>query len=221
MKELLYLKDEQIKEFIEKLFLTYRDTFSDSKSVLNKYSLDHKKYILFIGTIEPRKNLDGLLSAFSQYCKRCEDINLAIIGMIGWKYHDRFNELESTVSKRIKMLGYIDESEKSIILSNSLIFIYPSFYEGFGIPILEAMISKVPVITSNISSMPEVIGDSGLLIEPTKIDTITDAMIKLTDNKELREDLVNRAYRRIDLFSSEHACQQYVELYNRMIRENI
>ena len=119
------------------------------------------------------------------------------------------------------MLGYVDESEKSIILSNSLIFIYPSFYEGFGIPILEAMISKVPVITSNISSMPEVIGDSGLLIEPTKIDTITDAMIKLTDNKELREDLVNRAYRRIDLFSSEHACQQYVELYNRTIRENI
>lgn len=69
--------------------------------------------------------------------------------------------------------------------------------------------------------MPEVIGDSGLLIEPTKIDTITDAMIKLTDNKELREDLVNRAYRRIDLFSSEYACQQYVELYNRTIRENI
>ena len=135
--------------------------------------------------------------------------------------NDRFNELESTVSKRIKMLGYVDESEKSIILSNSLIFIYPSFYEGFGIPILEAMISKVPVITSNISSMPEVIGDSGLLIEPTKIETITDAMIKLTDNKVLREDLVNRAYTRIDLFSSEHACQQYVELYNRTIRENI
>ena len=221
LKRFPHTKESKIEQIYVGIDSNINTENMKSNKVLNKYSLDHKKYILFIGTIEPRKNLDGLLSAFSQYCKRCEDINLAIIGMIGWKYNDRFYELEPSVSERIKMLGYVDESEKSIILSNSLIFIYPSFYEGFGIPILEAMISKVPVITSNISSMPEVIGDSGLLIEPTKIDTITDAMIKLTDNKELREDLVNRAYRRIDLFSSEHACHQYVELYNRTIRENI
>ncbi len=191
----------------------------DVNDVLSKNSLEHKKYILFIGTIEPRKNLAGLLSAFSKYCMHNDNINLAIIGMIGWKYDNHFKDLDSSVLKRIKMLGYVSEVEKSIILSNSLIFIYPSFYEGFGIPILEAMINRVPVITSNISSMPEVIGDTGILIEPTKEESITDAMIKLTNNSELRKDLISRAEKRSKLFSGENACKQYIDLYNRIINE--
>jgi glycosyltransferase involved in cell wall biosynthesis len=148
-----------------------------------------------------------------------DNINLAIIGMIGWKYDNHFKDLDSSVLQRIKMLGYVSEVEKSIILSNSLIFIYPSFYEGFGIPILEAMINRVPVITSNISSMPEVIGDTGILIEPTKEESMTDAMIKLTNNSELRKDLISRAEKRSKLFSGENACKQYIDLYNRIINE--
>ena len=191
----------------------------NTNEILKKYSLSTEKYILFIGTIEPRKNLDGLLSAFSHYCNKNNDVNLAIIGMIGWKYNNIFKNLNPLVSKRIKMLGYVSELEKTIILSNSLIFIYPSFYEGFGIPILEAMINEVPVITSNISSMPEVIGDCGILIEPKNIESIADAMIKLTMDRELRQDLIIRAKKRAKLFSDDTISQQYIDLYNRAIKE--
>ncbi len=187
--------------------------------VLSKYSLNSKKYILFIGTIEPRKNVNGLLTAFSDYCKKNKNINLAIIGMIGWKYTNSMKTIDADIHSRINMLGYVSEEEKSIILSNALIFIYPSFYEGFGIPILEAMLEEVPVITSNISSMPEVIGNCGILIDPTSSKNIEKAMIDLTDDAQLRTKLSMKAKERSKLFKGDTSADKYASLYGSIIKK--
>ncbi len=152
-------------------------------------------YFLFIGTISKRKNLFNLLRAFDKFKTSSENnTKLLIIGSIMWDSKE-LDELLKTLKYKNEVIfaGRATDDELVNIISSSLSMVYPSFFEGFGIPILEGMYSEVPVITSNVTSMPEVGGSAVLYVEPNSVDSITNALLKIQNKPELRHELVEKA----------------------------
>lgn len=176
-------------------------------------------FFLFLGTLEPRKNLTKLLDAFLNVSDSIPH-SLVISGAKGWKTEELFNKLKtSDAEDRIQMTGFVDKDDIPALLSLAEGFIYPSLYEGFGLPILEAMACGTPVITSNISSMPEVAGDAALLVDPRSTDSISSAIITLANDKEKRELMCQKGLKRAGEFSWEETARKTLEVYNKTISE--
>lgn len=165
-----------------------------------KYQLP-EKYILYLGTLEPRKNLEALLTAFSKTKARDGGFKLVIAGSKGWKYKKILEEIKKTDG--VKYIGYVDDEDKDGLYKNSKLFVYPSLYEGFGLPVLEAMSSGVAVITSNRSSLVEVGGNAVHYINPLNISDMIIAIDEVLENSELNQELVNRGYERVEKFNTE------------------
>lgn len=159
------------------------------KSALRRLSIS-QPFVLSVGTIEPRKNFLGVIRSFEQIADRYTDLLLVIAGKPGWHYDSIFAAISASRHKnRIIHLGFVAEPDKVALLAACELLVYPSFYEGFGLPILEAMAAGAPVITSNISSLPEVAGDAAALVDPHSIEEITTAIQTLLTNKLKRADL--------------------------------
>ena len=157
--------------------------------------LINKDYFLFVGTLEPRKNLSRLLIAYSKLsvCVR-EQANLVIVGGKGWGKVDVYRMLEELdLAKYVVILGYVDDSNLLKLYKNAKFLAMPSLYEGFGLPILEAMVHGIPVLTSNNSSMPEVAGNAGLFVDAKDVDSIKSSLEILITNKSVREKLAKNA----------------------------
>lgn len=193
---------------------TKRDPI-ETQGTLQKYSLSHKKYLLSIGTLEPRKNYENIISAFlalpdsiaSQY-------ELIIIGAKGWKYENIFKLLNNTNSTHhIKLLGYLPQREMIDLLSSAKIFLYPSLYEGFGLPILESMSCSTPVITSNIGAMQEVAGNCAELVNPYDIEEIRDSITHILNSKEHCDNLIQLGKKRSSQFSWASTAKQTIDIY--------
>lgn len=177
----------------------------DNKDILmfvrKKYNLPDK-YLLFIGNLNPRKNLSRLYKAYKEVKEKLNiPHKLVIAGKHGWKYKKLLKYLKK--DENVIFTGYIDEIDKAALYTMADMFIFPSLYEGFGIPILEAQQCGTPVITSNISAMPEVGGDGALYIDPYSIKDISNALEKLVVDVELREKLVDYGYKNAKRFSWE------------------
>jgi len=172
-------------------------------------------YILFVGTIEPRKNIQGLIRAFNLLKKgRGIGHKLIIAGMKGWMYEDIFREYESSEFKDdIIFKGYVGDKELAGLYKNASVFVYPSFYEGFGFPILEAFGYGVPVVTSRTSSCGEIAGDGALLISPENYEEISEAISKIINDEELRNNLAQRGFVRAKGFSWENTAREFVKLF--------
>ena len=184
-------------------------------STCYKYNIkSQKKYILFIGTLEPRKNISTILKAFNSFQKEILNYQLVIVGGKGWYYDDLFQLANSLNSQDIVFTGYIDETEKSIFLAGADFFVYPSLYEGFGVPILEALSFSLPTITSNLSSMPEVAGDAALLINPNSEEEMLAAFLKFATDKELRDIIVSKCKPQVEKFSWRKMTQETINIYN-------
>ena len=186
------------------------------REVKEKYNLP-EKFILYLGTIEPRKNISGLISAFEKIADKPEmqDYQLVIVGAGGWKNSEVYRAVKNSKYKnRIKLIGYLENSEKIYYYNLCTIFCYPSFYEGFGLPVLEAMACGAPVITSNLSSLPEVAGDSALLIDPADENSISRAIITLASDEKLRELYSSRGVERAKLFSWKKSAAEYLVIFN-------
>jgi len=170
-----------------------------------KYAVEGK-YILFVGTLQPRKNITRLIEAFS---KLDSDVRLVIIGKKGWQYEEileaprKFN-----VENRVIFLHEISDNELPSFYKHAEIFVLPSLYEGFGLPVIEAMRYDCPVITSNVSSLPEAGGDAALYIDPENVDDIKEKMEKLLKDDKLKEDLVKKGREHIKKFSWEKAAKE-------------
>lgn len=189
-----------------------------SKTNLGKKLLLPKKYILSLGTIEPRKNLSRLIEAFDKLNLR--EYKLIIAGAKGWKYKKIFEKLDSLKRRRdIIFTGYIDDKDLPQLYNNASVFVFPSLYEGFGLPVLEAMSCGCPVITSNTSSLPEVTCKASILINPYDIKEITRAIKKvLTDNK-LRSKLIKEGLKQSKKFSWKKCAKETLEVYKEVFNE--
>lgn len=150
----------------------------------NKTLLLPEKFILAVGTLEPRKNLPSLIKAFENLITKYSDLHLCIAGGVGWKTAGIKKTIPENLTSRVHFLGYVDYSQLPELYSRATIFAYPSLYEGFGIPPLEAMACGTPVLTSNISSLPEVVGDAAYLVNPTNISEIEAGIEELLKNPE-------------------------------------
>jgi len=175
-------------------------------------------YFLFVGTLEPRKNLINLLKAYAGLPREYKErVNFVIAGGEGWgrNMHQVITGLE--LSKYVKLVGYVDENILATLYSNARFLALPSFYEGFGLPLVEAMEYGIPVLTSNTSSMPEVVGDAGLLVDPSDIDSISDGLKKLIGDKELRKRLAARAKYRASKFDWDTSSVKIIETFKSAI----
>jgi glycosyltransferase involved in cell wall biosynthesis len=171
-------------------------TAEEKKLIREKYRL-HDDYILCLCTLEPRKNILSLVKAFdsskSHGVLRGSDCQLVIAGSKGWLYEDIFHAVKGLASRKdIIFTGLVDEADKPAVYAMSRIFVYPSFYEGFGFPPLEAMIQGVPVITSAISSIPETVQDATLLINPSNPNELLSALEKVLTDEPLRQRLIRK-----------------------------
>ena len=180
---------------------------------------DDQPYILFVGTFEPRKNIKTLVLAFD-YLKKKFDLphRLVLIGKKGWGYESIFECIENSAYKKdIYHLNYLADELVAQFYQHAEVFVYPSFYEGFGLPVLEAMNLGTPVITSNVSSLPEVVDSAAITINPQDFIELAEAIFKVLSNDDLRKQLILAGRARAQRFSWEKTAKQTLKAYSSLL----
>lgn len=177
--------------------------------------LAHREYWLALGTIEPRKNLQVVLDAFSNLPVATRSRTpLVLVGMVGWNAGDllpKINAMEQ--AGELVRLGYLSQSDLAIVVAGAKALIFPSVYEGFGLPIVEAMQCGVPVLSSSASCLPEVVGGAGLLFDPHDVDDLSRLMLQVLEDTELVASLSARGLGRAKDFGWQKTAQQTVDVY--------
>lgn len=176
-------------------------------------------YFLFIGTLEPRKNLGSLLLAYQKLSPELQQAHpLVLVGSRGWEDERLLTTIDALPT--VRWLGRVPDADLPALMAGALAFVYPSYFEGFGLPVLEAMAAGCPVITSNVSSLPEVTGQgpdaAGLLVHPDDITALTSAMRQVAEDEALREDLRRRGRARAETFSWDKAAQETLAVYREL-----
>lgn len=186
------------------------------------YGLDGD-YILAVGSIQPRKNLARLIRAYSSLRRERGRSNLpklALVGKQAWLYGETLDAIEKEgVGDSVRLTGYVSEGDLPALYSGALCFAYPSYFEGFGLPPLEAMRCGTPVLTGNLTSLPEVVGDAGLLVDPFDIDALARALARLIDDGALRAELRARGLRRARVFDWRDTARMTLQVYGRVMSD--
>jgi glycosyltransferase involved in cell wall biosynthesis len=199
-----------------KLFYPCHD-FENINYVKKKYGIPDFSYILSLSTLEPRKNIDHIIRCFAQLVQqeKIKDLYLVLVGAKGWDYGKIFEEISKyeSMQERIIFTGYVDDGELAALYSGALAFVYPSFYEGFGLPPLEAMQCGIPVITSNTSSLPEVVGDAGIVVSPTDANALCHYILEIYNKPSLRESMSLKSIEQAKQFSWEKCTQKTINAY--------
>ena len=189
--------------------------------VRRRYGILPGRYLLSLGTVEPRKNLAQLLRCFFRLAQEeaFADLQLLLVGPAGWKTEGIFSTLESRpdLRSRVRLTGYVPDADLAALYSGALAFVYPSLYEGFGLPVLEAMQCGAPVVTSDTSSMPEVAGDGAVCVSPTDGDALYQAVRHLVADDGWAAELSRRGLERSRRFSWDLTAEATVQSYRRML----
>lgn len=186
-----------------------------AKKICKSYKLD-KPFILFVGTAEPRKNLSRLIRAWKQLK---QEIDLVIVGAVGWDNEFKTN-MASQSKNQVHLLGRVSDNELAALYSQAELLAFPSLYEGFGLPILEAYFHELPVLTSNVSSLPEVAGSAAQLVNPLEIDEITSGMNELlTESKTEKAKRKKMMKSQLGKFSWDLAAKKSVEVYQKAMEK--
>ncbi|MCY7370463.1 MAG: glycosyltransferase family 4 protein [Polaromonas sp.] len=193
-----------------------------TRAVMSANQLTHGQYIIAVGTLEPRKNLSVVLRAFMQLSSPLRNrFPLVLVGMKGWHTSALEKQMAPLIAAgEIRMLGYLSREDLAAVLAGATALVYPSIYEGFGLPPLEAMACGVPVITSNVSSIPEVVGDTGVLLDPQDVDGFTRAMELLITSPDVRATMAARALERSRQFSWAQCVSETVDAYKFVLRSS-
>lgn len=194
------------------------DIFSpkDDSEKLKAYGIN-KAYFLFVGTLEPRKNISLLLDAFLKIRQKDHDYQLVLVGGRGWKSKSFIKKLNNhPYGEDILLPGYVPREDLPVLYSGSYAFVYPSIYEGFGFPVLEAMACGAPVISSNTSSLPEVGGEAALYFNPNSVDELVVNMEMIIENMDLRSKLCKKSIKQAGKFSWEQFGNEFVNLLEKI-----
>jgi glycosyltransferase involved in cell wall biosynthesis len=174
------------------------------------------RFILFVGTLEPRKNIARLISAYAQVPQPRPP--LLLVGGKGWLYDDIFRRVESLgLTGEVNFVGYVEAAELPAWYNAALLFVYPSLYEGFGLPVLEAMACGTPVVSSTASSLPEVTGEAGILVDPHDTDALAGAIRRLAGDASLRDELATAGVRQAARFSWSETARGTARCFRRAL----
>jgi len=186
-------------------------------SVKDRYQIPDGPYVLSVCTLEPRKNIDQVIHSFINLLQQqhIDDLNLVLVGAKGWNFEKIFHEIASVPSmkNRCVVTGYVFDEDLAALYSGAMAFVYPSFYEGFGLPPLEAMQCGVPVIVSHTSSLPEVVGNAGIMIDPNDSAGFSQAILDFYSQPALRKEFSGKSMERASFFSWENCSKLTVSAY--------
>ncbi len=191
--------------------------FQSLNLTLNSKSEILENYLLYLGTIEPRKNIPAIIKAFNilKSNKKYHHIKLVLAGKNGWLYKNVFQEAkQSSYQKDIIFLGPVTAEEKNMLYNSARVFVYPSFFEGFGFPPLEAQAHNCPVITSDRSSLPEILENSAIKVNPWKTNKLAEAIDKILSDQSLRQKLIIAGQKNIKRFNYDLCAAQLLEIFS-------
>ena len=192
----------------------FRATAEGIRRVKDNYGLS-RPYILFVGTIEPRKNLDALLDAYVEMPSSLRrEVDLAVAGPVGWSAGETLDRLRFGL-RGVHYLGYVPEPDLPALTAGATVFAYPSLYEGFGFPVAQALACGAPVVASNISSLPEVTGDAALLVDPRSPAEIRSALERLLLSPSLRDEMANKGKARASRFRWEVCAEMSLDFFRK------
>lgn len=188
------------------------------KITFDKFNIS-KEYLLFVGTLSPHKNIEGIVEAFNEIKRQGYDYQLVICGKKGWLYEDIFNKVKKlNLENEVIFTDYVNDEELEILYKNTKLFVFPSLYEGFGFPPIEAMARKVPVLTSREGALPEIVGDAAIFCDAYNVKDITKNIVRVIDDNKLREYLISNGIKRIEYFSWENTYKSINNIYNEILR---
>lgn len=188
---------------------------SDPEAVRRRYGVG-PRFVLSVGTLEPRKNHARLVRAFEAL--DAGETELVLVGAPGWRSREAERAIEASPARaRIRRLGAVPTADLTALYRGATVFAYPSLYEGFGLPILEAMAAGTPVLTSDVSSLPEVAGDAALVVDPGSVDAIRSGLARLLDDADLRRSLAEAGRRREAGFTWERAARETLDVYRSLV----
>lgn len=191
------------------------------REVQQKYAIPDAPYFLSLSTLEPRKNIDHVIRTFSRLVQQeqLRDLYLVLVGTKGWDFDKIFAEIAKTplIKSRIVVTGFVPDRDLAAIYSGAISFVYTSFYEGFGLPPLEAMQCGVPVITSDNSSLPEVVWEAGFMVGATDSDALAQRMLEIYDNAALREKMGRLSSERAASFSWARCVEEIIKGYKKAL----
>lgn len=179
-------------------------------------------YIIFVGTLQPRKNIERLIIALSNLIQdtryRIQDTQLVIVGKKGWLYEPIFEKVQKLKLKdQVIFTNYVPDVDLSALISGAKVYVLPSLWEGFGIPVIEAQACGVPVVVSNVSSLPEIVGEGAILINPESVDSIATGLQKVLTNPKTRSDLVAKGFKNIKRFSWQICADQTLKVLSQTV----
>lgn len=209
--EILHLPEKRIRVIPEAADPIYSPRNKEMVQEAKKKYLIEGDFLLCVGTREPRKNLDRVMAAFAEISATNPDLSLVIAGKYGW------GDDSSKLEQKVKILGFVEKEDLARLYSGATAFVYPSLYEGFGLPILEAMGCGCPVVTSNLGSMKEIGGEAAILVEPESIESIAGALSRVCRSKKIREEAKIKGIKRAAEFSWEKAALQTLEAYHNLL----
>ncbi|RMG52492.1 MAG: glycosyltransferase family 1 protein [Acidobacteria bacterium] len=188
------------------------------QAVKKKYGIE-RPYLLSVGNLQPRKNLARLIKAYSRLREMVEDFRhqLVIVGKRAWLYRNILHEVNrSPYAGDMVFTGYVPESDLPDLYSGATVFVYPSIFEGFGLPVLEAMACGTPVITSNSSSLPEVVGEAGLMVDPYDEEAWARTILRVIEDRQLRNELAERSVQQAARFSWHRTAELTLAVYREV-----
>ncbi|MCD6519611.1 MAG: glycosyltransferase family 4 protein [Anaerolineae bacterium] len=221
--ELLHIPPERVAVIYAGVDPRFQPSRQDpsAEKVLQRYNIP-RPYLLGLGTLQPRKNFARLIKAYHLLRQRWHiPHHLVIGGTRGWldeEIDQTIQELDLT--QEVHLIGFVADEDLPILYSMADLFVFPSLYEGFGIPVLEAMACGTPVVTSSTSSLPEVAGEAALLVPPTDVEALAEAMAKLLEDEELRADLQRKGFLQIKRFTWRKAAQKLLQIYDDLGGKN-
>nr|MBC7245819.1 glycosyltransferase family 4 protein [Chloroflexota bacterium] len=214
----LRIPDDKVHVIYEGVDASYHPIpWEETGQMTSRYGLP-RGYILFVGSVEERKNLRRLLQAYALLCERGEQRRLVVVGPHKWKYTRILQTVaELGIGQRVIFTGYIPDEDLPALYSGADLFVFPSLYEGFGLPPLEAMACGTPVVCSNAGSLPEVVGDAALLVDPYDVEALAEAMHRVLHDPALCEELRQKGLARAQQFTWEKAALETLAVYEGVL----